>query len=110
MIAADLAAEFAKELDPLQDLHQQTYEQQRRAEESVKNLSMKLTSEYNSYLGKENLDIGMVDELIRIMEAGSKIYSSCAPCELSSCTCTDVLSPSLPPFKDSPFSPVFAAL
>lgn len=70
VIAADLAAEFAKELDPLQDLHQQTYEQQRRAEESVKNLSMKLTSEYNSYLGKENLDIGMVDELIRIMEAG----------------------------------------
>ncbi|MDE7324904.1 MAG: hypothetical protein K2N63_01260 [Lachnospiraceae bacterium] len=70
VIAADLAAEFAKELNPLQQEYEQTYEQQRRTEESVKNLSMKLTSEYNSYLGKENLDIGMVDGLIRIMEAG----------------------------------------
>ncbi len=50
--------------------HDAVYEQQRRTEESVKTLSMKLTNEYSSYLGKENLDISTVDGLIGIMEAG----------------------------------------
>lgn len=70
VIANELTAEFAKELDPLRAEHEKVYDEQRRAEESVKSLSMKLTNEYNSYLGKENLDITMIDEMVRIMEAG----------------------------------------
>lgn len=69
-IAAQIAAEFATGLDPLRKEHDEIYEQQRRVEENIKKLSMKLTSEYNSYLGKENLDIQMITALIRIMEVG----------------------------------------
>jgi len=69
-IAAQMAAEFATGLDPLRKEHDEIYEQQRHTEENIKKLSMKLTSEYNSYLGKENLDIQMIAALIRIMEAG----------------------------------------
>lgn len=69
-IAAQMAAEFATGLDPLRKEHDEIYEQQRHTEENIKKLSMKLTSEYNSYLGKENLDISMIAALIRIMEAG----------------------------------------
>lgn len=70
VIAAELTAEFAGKLVPLRTEHDAVYEQQRRTEESVKTLSMKLTNEYSSYLGKENLDISTVDGLIGIMEAG----------------------------------------
>lgn len=70
VIAAELTAEFAQDLDPLRAEHDTVYEQQRRTEENVKKLSMKLTNEYNSYLGKENLDITLIDELLCIMEAG----------------------------------------
>ena len=69
-IAAQIAAEFATGLDPLRKEHDEIYEQQRYVEENIKKLSMKLTSEYNSYLGKENLDIQMIAALIRIMEVG----------------------------------------
>lgn len=70
VIAGELAGEYAQKLDPLRTEHEKVYDEQRRTEESVKALSMKLTNEYNSYLGKENLDITMIDEMIRIMEAG----------------------------------------
>ncbi len=70
VIAAELTAEFAEKLDPLREEHDEAYEEQRRAEDSVKRLSMRLTNEYNSYLGKENLNISTLDELLCIMEAG----------------------------------------
>lgn len=70
VIAAELTAEFAEELDPLREEHERVYGQQRRTEENIKRLSMKLTNEYNSYLGKENLEISTMDALLGIMEAG----------------------------------------
>ncbi len=70
VIAAELTAEFAEKLDPLREEHDEAYEEQRRTEDSVKKLSMRLTNEYNSYLGKENLNISTLDELLCIMEAG----------------------------------------
>lgn len=70
VIAAELTAEFAEELDPLRAEHEEVYGQQRRTEENIKRLSMKLTNEYNSYLGKQNLEVSTIDALLDIMGAG----------------------------------------
>lgn len=70
VIAAELTAEFAEDLDPLREEHEKVYAQQRKTEENIKRLSMKLTNEYNSYLGKENLEVSTIDALLKIMEAG----------------------------------------
>lgn len=70
VIAAELTAEFAEELDPLRAEHEEVYSQQRRTEENIKRLSVKLTNEYSNYLGKENIEISTIDALLRIMEAG----------------------------------------
>lgn len=70
VIADELTAESAKELNLLRNEHEKAYEEQRRTEEKIKTLTVTITDRYNTYIGKENMDIAMLDQLTRIMEAG----------------------------------------
>lgn len=68
-ITDELAAEAAKELNPLKSRHEKTYEEQRKTEERIQSLSVTITDRYHTYIGKENMDIAKLDELARIIEA-----------------------------------------
>lgn len=69
-IAAELKAEVKEELETLRKEQDETYRAQRQKEEKVKNLSVLVSERYTIYLGKENMDVVLLDQLEEIMRAG----------------------------------------
>lgn len=59
-----------KELDDLKMNHGRVYEEQRNAEEKVKQYSLEISSKYESFVGKENMSIDRINRLIELVESG----------------------------------------
>ena len=70
VIANELAAECEEELSSLKCQYEETYSAQRAAEEKMKSLSVTVTEKYNTYIGKENMDIVLLEQLEEIIQAG----------------------------------------
>lgn len=69
VIANEITGESAKDMKELKTRHEKTYEEQRRTEEKIKTLTVTITDRYNTYIGRENMDIAMLDQLAGIIEA-----------------------------------------
>lgn len=69
VITEELTAEQAEEMTNLRKQYDSVYEEQRKAEEKEKSLTVTITDRYHTYLGKENMDIALIDQLAQIIEA-----------------------------------------
>ena len=70
VIADELTAECAGELGRLRREHEETYNAQRSAEEQIKSISMVITEKYSPYIGRENMDITLLEQLEQLLQSG----------------------------------------
>ena len=69
-IVEEIKGRYQEELDSLKVAYESTCEEQKETEEKVKEISLMLSKQYETYLGKEVLTVAMLDRLIAHMEAG----------------------------------------
>ena len=70
VIADELTAECAGELGRLRREHEETDNAQRSAEEQIKSISMVITEKYSPYIGRENMDITLLEQLEQLLQSG----------------------------------------
>ena len=51
--------------------NEEAYRQQAEAQTKIKSLSLDISSKYETYLGKENLSVPMLDSLTDIIDKGN---------------------------------------
>ena len=69
-IVEEIKGHYQEELDSLKVAYETTCEEQKETEEKVKEISLMLSKQYETYLGKEILTVAMLDRLIAHMESG----------------------------------------
>ena len=70
-ITEEIKARFSEELERMKSENAAAYKQQAEAESKIKSLSVDISSKYETYLGKENLSVPMLDSLTDIIEKGN---------------------------------------
>ena len=70
-ITEEIKARYAEELDRMKSENEAAYKQQAEAESKIKTLSVDISSKYETYLGKENLSVPMLDSLLDIIDKGN---------------------------------------
>ena len=70
-ITEEIRARYAEELDRMKSENEAAYRQQAEAETKIKSLSLDISSKYETYLGKENLSVPMLDSLLDIIDKGN---------------------------------------
>lgn len=70
-ITEEIRARYAEELDRMKSENEAAYKQQAEAETKIKSLSLDISSKYETYLGKENLSVPMLDSLLDIIDKGN---------------------------------------
>ena len=70
-ITEEIKARYAEELDRMKNENEAAYKQQAEAESKIKSLSVDISSKYETYLGKENLSVPMLDSLTDIIDKGN---------------------------------------
>lgn len=68
VIDEEIRADKKDELDTLKAAHLHVYDEQKKIEEKVKLFSIEITNQFEKYVGKEMLSIGIIDSLIQIMQ------------------------------------------
>ena len=69
-IIEETKGRYQEELDSLKVAHETTCEEQKETEEKVKEITLMLSKQYETYLGKEVLNVAMLDRLIAHIESG----------------------------------------
>ena len=69
-IAQEIKTRYQEELDSLKVAYESTCEEQKETEEKVKEIGLMLSKQYETYLGKEVLNVTMLDRLIARIESG----------------------------------------
>lgn len=64
LITDEIKGRYQAELDALKESYHGTYEEQKKTEEKIKELSLLLSTQYETYLGKETLNTATLDKLI----------------------------------------------
>ena len=70
-ITDEIKARYAEELDRMKNENEEAYRQQAEAQTKIKSLSLDISSKYETYLGKENLSVPMLDSLTDIIDKGN---------------------------------------
>ena len=70
-ITDEIKARYAEELDRMKSENEEAYRQQAEAQTKIKSLSLDISSKYETYLGKENLSVPMLDSLTDIIDKGN---------------------------------------
>ncbi len=70
-ITEEIKARFSEELERMKSENAAAYKQQAEAESKIKSLSVDISSKYETYLGKENLSVPMLDSLTDIIDKGN---------------------------------------
>ena len=69
-IIEETKGRYQEELDSLKVAYESTCEEQKETEEKVKEIGLMLSKQYETYLGKEVLNVTMLDRLIARIESG----------------------------------------
>lgn len=69
-IRAEIKGRYENELISLKEKYKETSEEQKHTEEKVKELSLMLSKQYESYLGKDMLTVAKLDKLIARIKKG----------------------------------------
>lgn len=70
VIDEEIRADKKDELDALKVAHVHVYEEQKKMEDKVKLFSLEITNQYEKYVGKDMMSIGIIDSLIQTMQDG----------------------------------------
>lgn len=70
IISKEISQRQKAELEELKQRYDKVYEEQRSAEEKVTKYSLDISRNYESFVGKENMSITKIEELIYLMESG----------------------------------------
>ena len=69
-IVEEIKGRYQEELNSLKVAYENTCEEQKETEEKVKEIALMLSKQYETYLGKEVLNVAMLDRLIAHIESG----------------------------------------
>lgn len=69
-LTADIKGRYQEELTALRDKSKEVDEEQKRVEEKVKEFTLMLSKQYETYLGKDMLTVPKLDRLIKRIETG----------------------------------------
>ena len=69
-IVKEIESKEMPRINDLQKEYDETVSQKESLEEIVKETSLKISSEYEAYIGKEYTNLERIDALIKIMENG----------------------------------------
>jgi hypothetical protein len=70
VIESEIRADKRDELESLKIAHEQVYGEQKKTEEKVKLLSLEITNNYESFVGKDLMNVSKIESLIEIVQAG----------------------------------------
>ena len=69
-VKAEIKERYESELVSLRESYQETCNEQKKAEDKVKELSLMLSKQYEAYLGKDMLTVAKLDKLISHIQKG----------------------------------------
>lgn len=72
-ISGEIKARFSEELEGMRAKNKAAYDEQRNLESEIKSLTLDISDRYESYVGKENLSVAMIDSLIDIINGGDAL-------------------------------------
>lgn len=72
-LSNEIAARYVDEINTLKAGNEAAYDEQRAVEEQIKSVSLEISTRYEAYVGKENLNVPMIDNLIDIINGGDAL-------------------------------------
>ena len=72
-ISNEIKARYMDSITQMKAENEAAYDEQRELEKNIKSTSLEISKKYESYIGKENLSVGMIDSLIEIINGGDAI-------------------------------------